>query len=130
MPLPGGAHCPSVSDSVPGPPSASSASASPNAGRSEFVAAGLAGFAAFSLLELFAALAPTFVGDVLYQPSHAVQGAGHIRFFVACYTDLIIPVVGVGVASAFIGDFRAVLAFSILLAILCVFSLASIRKTY
>jgi hypothetical protein len=38
-------------------------------------------------------------------------------------------VVGVGVASEFIGDFRAVLAFSILLAILCVFSLAGIRKT-
>jgi hypothetical protein len=45
------------------------------------------------------------------------------------YTGLIIPVVGVGVASGFIGYFRAVLAFSILLAILCVFSLASIRKT-
>jgi len=44
------------------------------------------------------------------------------------YTGLIIPVVGVGVASGFIGYFRAVLAFSILLAILCVFSLASIRS--
>ena len=32
-------------------------------------------------------------------------------------------------SSGFIGDLRAVLAFSILLAILCVFSLASIRKT-
>ena len=32
-------------------------------------------------------------------------------------------------SSRFIGDFRAVLAFSILLAILRVFSLASIRKT-
>ena len=185
----------------------------PARGRGEFVAAGVAGFAAFSLLGLFAALAPTFVGDVLHQPSHAIQGgvvflllavgavtqlllsrfnsrrvvmaglglflaalalivaalsqagmalflAGTIvggvavgavflgslatanrlappgrrgqaisAFFVACYTGLIIPVVGVGVASGFIGDFRAVLAFSILLAILCVFSLASIRKT-
>ena len=34
----------------------------------------MAGFAAFSLLGLFSALAPTFVGDVLHQPSHAVQG--------------------------------------------------------
>jgi MFS family permease len=185
----------------------------PVRGRGEFIAAGVAGFAAFSLLGLFAALAPTFVGDVLHQPSHAIQGgvvflllavgavtqllaarlnsrrvvmaglglflaalalivaalsqagialflAGTIvggvavgavflgslatanrlapperrsqaisAFFVACYTGLIVPVVGVGVASGFIGDFRAVLAFSILLAILSVFSLASIRRT-
>ena len=47
---------------------------------------------------------------------------------VACYTGLIVPVVGVGVASGFIGDFAAVLAFSILLAALCLFSLGSIRK--
>src|ERR1700733_3770822 len=46
----------------------------PVRGRGEFIAAGVAGFAAFSLLGLFAALAPTFVGDVLHQPSHAVQG--------------------------------------------------------
>lgn len=49
-------------------------------------------------------------------------------FFVLCYAGLIIPVIGVGVASGFIGDFRAVLAFAILLAALCVFSLAGIRK--
>src|ERR1700736_3105970 len=46
----------------------------PERGRSEFVAAGVAGFAAFSLLGLFAALAPTFVGGVLHESSHAVQG--------------------------------------------------------
>jgi MFS family permease len=185
----------------------------PVRGRGEFVAAGVAGFAAFSLLGLFAALAPTFLGNVLHQENHAVQGgvvflllavgavtqvllsrfssrrvvmaglglflaalalivaalsqagmalflAGTVvggvavgavflgslatanrlappgrrgqaisAFFVACYTGLIIPVVGVGVASEFIGDFAAVLALSILLAILCAFSLASIRKT-
>ena len=185
----------------------------PERGRGEFIAAGVAGFAAFSLLGLFAALAPTFLGTVLHQSSHAVQGAvvflllavgaitqllvarfnsrrvvmaglalflvalalivaalsqagmalflaGTIAggvavgavflgslatanrlappgrrgqtvstFFVACYTGLIIPVIGVGVASGFIGDFAAVLAFSILIAILCVFSLATIRKT-
>ena len=184
----------------------------PEVGRAEFIAAGVAGFAAFSLLGLFSALAPTFLGTVLHQGSHAVQGAvvflllavgagtqllvarfnsrrvvmaglgvflvalalivaalaqagmalflagtitggvavgavflgslatanrlappgqrGQVisAFFVACYTGLIIPVVGVGVASGFIGDFAAVLAFSILLAALCLFSLGSIRK--
>ena len=184
----------------------------PERGRSEFIAAGAAGFAAFSLLGLFAALAPTFVGGVLHENSHAVQGgvvflllavgtvsqlllarfssrrvvmaglalflaalaliaaalsqagmalflAGTVvggvavgavflgslatssrlappgqrgqaisAYFVACYTGLIIPVVGVGVASEFTGDFRAVLAFSILLAGLCLFSLARIRN--
>jgi MFS family permease len=185
----------------------------PDRGWSEFVAAAVAGFAAFSLLGLFSALAPTFLGTVLHQTSHAVQGgvvflllavgaltqvllsrfnSHHVvvaglalflvalalivaalaqagmalfvigtivggvavgavflgslatanrlappgrraqtisTFFVACYTGLIIPVIGVGVASGFIGDFRAVLAFSILLAILCILSLASILKT-
>jgi hypothetical protein len=123
----------------------------PEQGRSEFIAAGVGGFAAFSLLGLFAALAPTFPGNVLHQESHAVQGgvvflllavgtvtqvllsrfssrravgavflgslatanrlapAGRrgqaiSAFFVACYAGLIIPVVGVGVASEFIGD--------------------------
>jgi hypothetical protein len=47
-------------------------------------------------------------------------------FFVACYAGLIIPVVGVGVASGFTGTFPAVLAFSLLLAALCLFSLARI----
>ena len=49
-------------------------------------------------------------------------------FFVACYCGLIIPVIGVGVASAFLGDFVAVLALSILLAVLCLFSMAGIRR--
>ena len=184
----------------------------PERGRAEFIAAGAAGFAAFSLLGLFAALAPTFLGSVLHESSHAVQGgvvflllavgtvtqlvlarfasrrvvmaglglflaalalivaalsqagmalflAGTVvggvavgavflgslatanrlappgqrgqvisAYFVACYTGLIIPVVGVGVASEFIGDFPAVLALSILLAGLCLFSLARIRN--
>jgi MFS family permease len=184
----------------------------PERGRAEFIAAGAAGFAAFSLLGLFAALAPTFLGDVLHENSHAVQGgvvflllavgtvtqlllarfnsrrvvmaglglflaalalivaalaqagmalflAGTVvggvavgavflgslatanrlappgqrgqvisTYFVACYTGLIIPVVGVGVASEFIGDFPAVLALSILLAGLCLFSFTRIRN--
>jgi MFS family permease len=184
----------------------------PERGRGEFIAAGVAGFAAFSLLGLFAGLAPTFVGSVLHEPNHAVQGAvvfgllavgtvtqlmlsrfGSRRvvtaglglflaalalivaalaeagmalflagtvvggvavgavflgslatanrlappgrrgqtvstFFVLCYAGLIIPVVGVGVATLFIGDFPAVLAFSVLLAALSLFSLTSIRR--
>ena len=188
-------------------------SASPS-GLGEFVAAGVAAFSAFSLLGLFFALAPTFLGDVLHERSHAVQGAvvfllmavgtltqlllsrfssrrvalawpglflaalalivaalaeaalvlflagtvvggaavgavfmGSLAtanrlapperrgqaistYFMACYSGLIIPVVGVGVASGFIGDFAAVLAFSILIAALCLFCLASIGVPY
>jgi hypothetical protein len=47
---------------------------------------------------------------------------------VLCYADLIIPVVGVGMATLFTGDFPAVLALSILLAALSLFSLTSIRR--
>ena len=184
----------------------------PDHGRGEFVAAGLAAFSAFSLLGLFFALAPTFLGGVLDEGSHAVQGAvvfllmavgtltqlllsrfssrrvmlaglglflaalalivtalsqaaldlflagtvvggvavgavfmGSLAtanrlappqrrgqaistYFMACYSGLIIPVVGVGVASGFIGDFAAVLAFSVLIAALCLYSAAGIRR--
>jgi MFS family permease len=173
----------------------------------------MAGFAAFALLGLFSALAPTFLGGVLHEDNHAVQGgvvflllavgaltqlllsrfssrrvvlAGLILFlaalalivaalaqasialflagtvlggvavgaiflgslatanrlappgqrgqvvstyFVLCYSGLIIPVVGVGVATQFIGDFTAVLAVSIPLAALCVLSFAGIRRS-
>jgi MFS family permease len=185
----------------------------PHRGRSEFTAAGMAGFAAFALLGLFSALAPTFLGGVLHEDNHAVQGgvvflllavgaftqillsrfssrrvvlAGLVLFlaalalivaalaqawmalflagtvvggvavgaiflgslatanrlappgqrgqvistyFVLCYSGLIIPVVGVGVATEFVGDLAAVLGVSILLAALCVFSFASIRRS-
>src|SRR5580693_815802 len=172
----------------------------PERGRSEFIAAGAAGFAAFALLGLFSALAPTFLGSVLHQNNHAVQGGvvflllavgavtqvalfrfnsrrvvlaglgvflvalalivaalaqaamalgsvflgslatanrlappgqrGQVlsAYFVACYTGLIIPVVGVGVASEFISDFAAVLALSIVLAALCLLSLGRISR--
>ena len=184
----------------------------PEQGRSEFIAAAVAVFAAFSLLGLFAALAPTFLGSILHQNNHAVQGGAVFlllavgtltqlalarfssrrvvlaglglllaalaltaaalsqadmtlflaatvvggmaigavflgslatanrlapperrshaisAFFVACYTGLIIPVVGVGVATEFISDFAAVLALSILLAGLSLFSLAQIKN--
>jgi predicted MFS family arabinose efflux permease len=51
-------------------------------------------------------------------------------FFVACYAGLIIPVVGVGVLSGFTGTFTAVLAFSVLLAGLSLFSLAKIATAF
>jgi MFS family permease len=185
----------------------------PERSRGEFIAAAVAAFAAFSLLGLFAALAPTFLGSVLHEDNHAVQGAvvfllfaagtaiqlvlsrfpsrrvmvaglglllpalalivaalaqaalalflagtvvagiavgsiflgslatasrlappgrrGQIvsTYFVACYGGLIVPVVGVGIASGFIGDLPAVLALSVLLAALCIFALVSVGRT-
>src|SRR6202034_3878656 len=47
----------------------------PQAGRAAFIAAGFAGFAAFSLLGLFSGLVPTFLVGVLHDTSHAVAGA-------------------------------------------------------
>ena len=52
------------------------------------------------------------------------RGHAISAFFVACYTGLIIPVVGVGVLSQFTGTFPAVLTFSTLLAALCLFSIS------
>jgi len=61
----------------------------PAAGRAEFLAAGFAGFAAFSLLGLFSALAPTFLGGVLHDTSHAVAGAVvFLAFAVGACTQL------------------------------------------
>jgi MFS family permease len=45
-------------------------------------------------------------------------------FFVAAYLGLIIPVVGVGVLTVFIGIFWAVFTLAIILAAMCLFSLA------
>jgi MFS family permease len=45
-------------------------------------------------------------------------------FYVACYSGLVVPVIGVGVLAGAIGTVPAVLAFSVLLAALCLFSLA------
>jgi MFS family permease len=184
----------------------------PERGRGEFIAAAVAAFVAFALLGLFSSLVPGFIGGVLHQDSHAVQGAvvfgllavgtvtqvtlsrfssrrvvlaglglflaalaliiaalaqaemalflagtvaggvavgaiflgslatasrlapterrGHAisAFFVACYAGLIIPVIGVGVLSEFTGTFLAVLTFSALLAVLCLFSIARIAS--
>jgi MFS family permease len=62
----------------------------PEAGRSEFIAAGFAGFAAFSLLGLFSSLVPTFLSGVLHDTSHAVAGAVvFLAFMVAACTQLV-----------------------------------------
>jgi MFS family permease len=184
----------------------------PERGRGEFIAAAVAAFVAFALLGLFSSLVPGFIGGVLHQDSHAVEGAvvflllavgtvtqvtlsrfssrrvvlaglglflaalaliiaalaragmalflagtvtggvavGAIflgslatasrlapaeqrgqaisAFFVACYAGLIIPVIGVGVLSEFTGTFPAVLTFSVLLAVPCLFSIARIAS--
>jgi hypothetical protein len=47
----------------------------PRAGPERVRRRGVAAFAAFSLLGLFAGLAPTFVANMLHEPNHAVQGA-------------------------------------------------------
>src|SRR5258708_2560496 len=60
----------------------------PQAGRAEFIAAGCAAFAAFSLLGLFAALVPTFLSGVLHDTSHAAAGAvGFLAFAVGICTQ-------------------------------------------
>jgi MFS family permease len=184
----------------------------PSAGRSEFIAAGVAGFAAFALLGMFSALAPSFLGNVLHEHSHAVGGAvvfalfgaatatqlalarfasrtvmlggltvflaglalvvaglsqaslalfltgtivsgvavgavfigsvstavrlapaemrGRVAstYFVFAYVGLTIPVIGVGIASQYEGDFRAVLVCAIALAALSAISMAGIRR--
>ena len=46
----------------------------PERGRNEFIAASVAVFAAFSMLGIYAALAPTFLGNILHQNNHALQG--------------------------------------------------------
>jgi MFS family permease len=47
----------------------------PERGRGEFIAAGVAAFAAFALLGLFSSLVPGFIAGQLHQGNHAVQGA-------------------------------------------------------
>jgi MFS family permease len=184
----------------------------PSIGRSEFIAAGVAAFAGYSLIGLFTALAPTFLGGELHQHNYAINGAivalifgasaltqltlarfpsrsvvlaglglfvvglamivgalaaaslalfllgtvisgvavgsifmgslatanrlapvemrGRVvsTYFVFAYGGLTVPVIGVGIASDYIGDVPAVLACSIVLAVLCAFSVWGIRR--
>jgi MFS family permease len=61
----------------------------PHAGRAEFIAAGIAGFAAFSLLGLFSSIVPTLLSGVLHDTSHATAGAVvFLAFAVAACTQL------------------------------------------
>jgi MFS family permease len=61
----------------------------PEAAKAEFIAAGVAGFAAFSLLGLFSSLVPSFLGGVLHDTNHAVAGAVvFLAFAVAACTQL------------------------------------------
>ncbi len=184
----------------------------PVAGRSEYLVAGIAGFAGFALLGLFSALVPSFLGQVLHEQNHAVEGAvvfalfssatvaqlfvarfnsrpvvlgglttflvalalivaglsaaslalfvvgtvvGGIgvggvflgslstsirlappgergravsTFFVFCYVGMIVPAIGVGVASTYEGDFRSVLVCAVVLAALSVGCMVGIRR--
>ncbi len=185
----------------------------PQAGRTEFIVSGLAGFAAFSLLGLFSALVPTFLVGVLHDTSHATAGtvvflvfavaactqlagsrlpsrrvilagltvflaalalivaglsaasmpiflAGTVvsgvavgavfmgslaaanrlapaeargqvisTYFVFAYVGLTVPVIAVGFGAQAFGDFRAILACAIALAVIAVASMAIIRRT-
>jgi MFS family permease len=182
----------------------------PADGRREFIAAGVAAFAAYALNGVFASLAPGFTTAMLHHANYALAGAVTCLFFVAgtvaalslarfnsrpvlltglglfpvglvllvaamsaasltlfliaavtggssfgalvigslsaanrlalpesraqvlsgyyvfAYAGLAVPVIGVGVASDYVGDFRAVLGCSIVLAVLCVLAAAGI----
>jgi MFS family permease len=182
----------------------------PADGRREFIAAGVAVFAAFAVNGLFASLAPGFTTAMLHHPNYAVAGAVTCLFFAAAavavvslarldsrpvllaglglslpglalivagisasslalfliaaavtgiaygalaigslstanrlappetraqvistyflfaYTGLAIPVIGVGVAADYVGNFRAVLGCSIVLALLCALTAVAI----
>jgi len=184
----------------------------PAIGRAEFIAAGVAELVVFSLLGLFASLAPTFLAEVLHQQSYALSGAvvflifgtatltqlalvrypsrsvvlvglgllplglaaivgalvggsmvlfllgtviggvavgavfmgslatanrlapaelrGKIvsTYFVFAYVGLALPVIGVGIASDYVGDVQAVLVCSVVLAVLCAFSIWGILR--
>jgi MFS family permease len=58
----------------------------------------------------------------------AERGRVVSTFFVFCFVGLTIPVIGVGIASPHVGDFRAVLVCAIVLATLSVGSMAGIRR--
>jgi MFS family permease len=78
-----------------------------------------------------AAVGAIFLGSLATANRLApAERRGHAisAFFVACYTGLIIPVVGVGVLSEFTGTFPAVLTFAILLAALCLFSIGHFAR--
>lgn len=58
----------------------------------------------------------------------AQRGRVVSTFFVFCYIGQTIPVIAVGVASPHVGDFRAVLVCTVVLAALSVVSMTVIRR--
>ena len=58
----------------------------------------------------------------------AERGRVVSTFFVFCFVGLTVPVIGVGIASPYVGDFRAVLVCAMVLAALSVVSMAGIRR--
>jgi MFS family permease len=58
----------------------------------------------------------------------AQRGRVLSTYFVFCYIGQAIPVIGVGFASADVGDFRAVLVCAIVLAAVSVMSMVGIRR--
>lgn len=180
--------------------------------RTEFLSASVAAFCSFTILGLFSALAPSFLGKVLHEHNHAVGGSvvflifasatvaevafrgvanrramavglawmiaglalimvglslhsltvfviatpvaglgaglvfmaslatanqlappqrrGQVisTYFVVAYVGLTIPVIGVGVSSVHVGDFRATLGCSIAIAVLVALVAAGMRR--
>lgn len=58
-----------------------------------------------------------------------IRGRVVSTYFVFAYVGLTIPVIGVGIASQYEGDFRAVLVCAIVLAALSAVSMVGIRRS-
>jgi MFS family permease len=58
-----------------------------------------------------------------------IRGRVVSTYFVFAYVGLTIPVIGVGIASEHVGDFRAVLVCAIVLAVLCALAAVGIGRT-
>jgi MFS family permease len=93
----------------------------PKRGRGEFIAAGVAAFAAFALLGLFSSLVPGFIAGQLHQGSHAVQGAvvflllavgALTQVTVARFSSRRVVLAGLGLFVAALGLIVAALAVS------------------
>jgi MFS family permease len=77
------------------------------------------------------AIGAVFIGSVSTANRLApaeMRGQVASTYFVFAYVGLIIPVIGVGIASQYEGDFRAVLVCAIVLAALSAVSMAGIHR--
>lgn len=88
--------------------------------RGVFVRAAIAGFAGFSVLGLFTAVAPSFLGSVLDMPSLALSGGVVFSVFAASTAGQILLVPRFGEASLAAGCAGLVLGMSLLTAALAV----------